>query len=469
MSDPSGVEWGPALAVLAAGLVVGAILVWRLLAKSREARATAKIARTASVQVRDLEGKRDALVRQLRELEDTASKRTPEQLARERYAMELETARALLALEEHDLRARPKAGRRGAEKRMSEKRGDTRRAAENRAGLAPQNAALRGFFWGVGTVAGLALLGFFVYQSAKPREPGGSVTGEPGMASRSAPAPAQDAEEAQIQAALSANPEDVEARLALAQLYVSRSNWMGVWNETGKVLQKAPGNPRALAYQSLVRLAMGQADVALDLLKKAVAADPKLSDAYGYMALVYARTGRMREAESTIASASKRFPERAADFRQLLADLKKGDQGQIPVAAADSDPHSRLATPGQQVTAASTASAPGVRRVAGTIDLDPALKSSFQPNAILFVFVRAAGAAGGPPVAVKRLPPVFPASFELSEADSMMGQPFPDPVLIEARLDSDGDPTTRPPTDPKARLDRVRAGRTDVRLLLKRD
>jgi len=282
-------------------------------------------------------------------------------------------------------------------------------------------------------------------------------------------APAQDAEEAQIQAALSANPEDVEARLALAQLYVSRSNWMGVWNETGKVLQKAPGNPRALAYQSLARLAMGQADVALDLLKKAVAADPKLSDAYGYMALVYARTGRMREAESTIASASKRFPERAADFRQLLADLKKGDQGQIPVAAADSDPHSRLATPGQQVTAASTASAPGIRRVAGTIDLDPALKSSFQPNAILFVFVRAAGAAGGPPVAVKRLPPVFPASFELSEADSMMGQPFPDPVLIEARLDSDGDPTTRPPTDPKARLDRVRAGRTDVRLLLKRD
>ena len=37
----------------------------------------------------------------------------------------------------------------------------------------------------------------------------------------------------------------------------------------------------------------------------------------------------------------------------------------------------------------------------------------------------------------------------------MMGQPLPDSLLIEARLDSDGDPTTRPPSDPKARADRV--------------
>jgi len=41
-------------------------------------------------------------------------------------------------------------------------------------------------------------------------------------------------------------------------------------------------------------------------------------------------------------------------------------------------------------------------------------------------------------------------------------------MLIEARLDEDGDPTTRAPTDPKARLDSVKAGRTDVRLVLKR-
>jgi hypothetical protein len=106
--------------------------------------------------------------------------------------------------------------------------------------------------------------------------------------------------------------------------------------------------------------------------------------------------------------------------------------------------------------------------VSGTVDIDPALRGALQPGAILFVFARAAGTSDGPPVAVKRLPAVFPAAFELSEADSMMGKPLPDLLVIEARLDSDGDPTTRPPTDPKARLDKVKTGRTDVRLLLKK-
>jgi len=40
--------------------------------------------------------------------------------------------------------------------------------------------------------------------------------------------------------------------------------------------------------------------------------------------------------------------------------------------------------------------------------------------------------------------------------------------LIEARLDSDGDPTTCPPTNPQTRLERVKSGRTDVHFVLKR-
>ena len=72
-------------------------------------------------------------------------------------------------------------------------------------------------------------------------------------------------------------------------------------------------------------------------------------------------------------------------------------------------------------------------------------------------------------MAVKRLPAIFPAAFELGESDSMMGQPLPETLLIEARLDEDGDPTTRPATDPKARLDGVKLGRTNLRLVLKRN
>jgi len=90
---------------------------------------------------------------------------------------------------------------------------------------------------------------------------------------------AAQGEESELQAALARNPDDLDAHLALARLYVGRENWMGVWNETARVLERAPGNPPALAYQSLVRLAMGQTDVAVGMLTKALAADPDLIDA----------------------------------------------------------------------------------------------------------------------------------------------------------------------------------------------
>jgi len=66
----------PALAILAGGLVFGAVLVWRLFGGSRR---PAKARAFAAVEARDLAGKSEALLRQLRELEDTASKRNPEQ------------------------------------------------------------------------------------------------------------------------------------------------------------------------------------------------------------------------------------------------------------------------------------------------------------------------------------------------------------------------------------------------------
>jgi len=450
----TSVDWIPALAILAGGLVFGAVLVWRLFGGSRR---PARAGAFAGVEARDLAGKSEVLLRQLRELEDTASKRNPEQLARERYALELEAAQALLTLEQRGGTVKP----------------TETRAPANRAGAAPARpdgrASLRGFLWGVGSAAGVALLGILVYQAAQPREPGGSVTGNTPMTSQAAGGTAAQGEESELQAALARNPDDLDAHLALARLYVGRENWMGVWNETARVLERAPGNPPALAYQALVRLAMGQTDVAVSMLTKALAADPDLIDGYVYLALTYSRMGKMRDAEAAVARASKRFPDRAAEFRQFLADLKKQEpplaQASTAPAAANANPHAVLDAPVDAAPAPARSAGP---RVSGTVDVDPSLRSKLPSGGILFVFARAAGAREGPPVAVKRLPASFPAAFELSEADSMMGQPLPERLLIEARLDEDGDPTTRPPTDPKARLDGVKLGRADVHLVLKR-
>jgi cytochrome c-type biogenesis protein CcmH len=466
----SSVDWVSALAVLGTGLIVGLAIVWRTFSVARRGKAGAGV---AVLEARDLAGKSDSVIRQLRELEDTATKRSPEQLARERYELELEAARALLALEEKG----------GSPVKSTAPGTSAPEAADPRTPPAPgparDRASMRGFFWGVGSAAGVLLLGFFVYLSARPREAGGSVTGNLPAASNAPAGEAQDGEEARLQAAVAQNPENVEGHVALARLYVEKQNWMGVWNETARVLERAPGNPPALAYQSLVRLAMGQTDVAVDLLTKAIATDPDLLDGYAYLALAYTRMGRARDADATIAKAAKRFPERAADLRQYLTTLKERE---APVAQASAsstggtaNPHAAVKTPGDGAApktsgggAALQPRASTTRRVAGTVDVDPSIRGKLPAGGILFVFARPAGGNDGPPVAVKRLPARFPATFELSEADSMMGQPLPDPLLIEARLDEDGDPTTRPPTDPKARLDGVKVGRTDLRLVLRR-
>ena len=301
MNAPASLDWFPALAVLAVGLVLGAVLVWRVFAASRHA---ARTSAGVPVQVRDLEGKRDALLRQLREMEDTASKSAPEQLARERYALELDAARVLLALDERGLSAN--------------------------ATPATRRAGVRGYLWGTGSVTALLLVGFFVVQSAKLREPGGSVTGEVPISSRGGTGEATERKEAEIQAALARNPDEVDARLALARLYAARRDWKAVATQTARVLDLAPGNPQALAYQGLLSLIAGQNEVAVDALEKALAADPALMDGYLYLTVAYVRMGRMQDAEEAAAKASRRFPQRAGEFRRLLATLRNRDPAGRP-------------------------------------------------------------------------------------------------------------------------------------------
>ena len=60
----------------------------------------------------------------------------------------------------------------------------------------------------------------------------------------------------------------------------------------------------------------------------------------------------------------------------------------------------------------------------------------------------------------------FPLTIDFGQNDSMMGQPLPDKFRLEARLDSDGDAATKPPTDPSAIQAEVAAG-ANVTLALK--
>jgi cytochrome c-type biogenesis protein CcmH len=85
--------------------------------------------------------------------------------------------------------------------------------------------------------------------------------------------------------------------------------------------------------------------------------------------------------------------------------------------------------------------------VSGTIEIAGELRDRVPPGGVLFLIARSEG--GGPPLAVKRIvDPEFPFEFEIGPADRMMEQiPFAGPLRLSARLDGDGNATTRSPGD----------------------
>lgn len=340
-------------------------------------------------------------------------------------------------------------------------------------GILATKPALRGFLWATGTISCVGLLLFGVAQAAKPRPTDErAVGGKPAVASPQAGA--VNAGEVAAKAALARNPENVEARLELARAYLDRQDFMGVWTETQHILARSPGDPRALTYQSQVRLAMGQSDVALGMLKKALASDPTLLQAYVYLSYVHLQMGQTQEAEAAIAEAVRRFPGQAAMLHQGFAQMKEEAAKQGPIApAGEGNPHAALSLPGANPEADPPARpnphAAAGRKLSGVLELDPALKGRIAPGSVAFVTVFDADFTAGPPVAAKRLATAsFPLSFEIGDADSMMGLPIPDHLLLKARIDADGDPMTWEPHDPSARLDNVKAGSTGLRLVLRR-
>lgn len=426
-------DWVSASAILAAGMILGLMFVFFV---KRRPAAPAEAA-PPDLELRDLEAKRDALVEQLRGLDPMN--------ADERARLERETAQVLRQIDV----------RRKAAGRSPETVQPTPVVPNAAAGDALRRATLTGFAWGAGSVLVLAALGYMVMQQARTREPNETVTG--GQTATIAPAQAPpDAALQQLEAAVQKSPEDLNTRVELAKAYLERNNLMAVFDQTQFILKKAPNEPRALTYQALVRMAMGQAADADSMLERATKNDPSLLDAW--VALAWSKTaqGETKEADAAIAQAARHHPEEKARLEQVYAQMKQQ-------AAARRNSGGELPVDHPQIGAAE---APVEQPIHVTLDVDPAAKSKVSPNAILFVFARAEGVTAGPPSAVKRLAGVtFPLSFDLSSADSMMGQPLPPRVRLEARLDSDGNAMTKDPNDPTVVQDGVALG-SSVKLSL---
>jgi len=91
-----------------------------------------------------------------------------------------------------------------------------------------------------------------------------------------------------------------------------------------------------------------------------------------------------------------------------------------------------------------TAGAPPIR---GVVRIDETLADSVPRNAVLFLIARARPA--GPPLAVRRFSaPSFPLEFDLGPEHRMIKTfPFAGDLQLTARLDRDGDASSRTPGD----------------------
>ncbi len=425
-------DWLSAAGMIFSGLIVGFMFWYGMKGRSSK----------PDLEKIDLEAKRDVLLQQLRELKETGGS------ADEQRRLERETADVLRKIDARAARPAKGAGRKGVEAPSS-------RPAED-VNVAPltRGSSIRGFVWGAGSVAVLAGIGWFVSQNATPKNDG-TTGGTPMAASSQAPPQTQQSDAAvkEIEAAVAKSPDDLEMRAQLAKVYLERENLMGVFDQTKFILSKSPNDARALTYQALVRMSMGQRAPAEEMLRHALKSDPQLTDAYVALAWNDIQTGKAPEAESLIAEAGRRHPEQQARLADVLTRMKEQAKNpQAPMASA----------PAQSSPSAAPVSGPSVHVSLSLQGTAP------SPNAVLFVIVRASGEAAGPPSAVKRImAPTFPLEIDLSAADSMMGQPLPATVRIEARLDSDGDAMTKNPSDPHAVQDGVATNGTRVALVLK--
>jgi cytochrome c-type biogenesis protein CcmH len=226
-----------------------------------------------------------------------------------------------------------------------------------------------------------------------------------------------------------------------------------------------PSTSNARAALDEGKQAFGRQDFpkAIEAFKKALAADPNNAEAHAYMGFILVQAGHGDGALMAFDKAlsiapnfpmalwgrgmvlyqdKKDYAGAREIFERLLNIVPPGEErneivkvlAEIPAGAGE-----------KKQAPASPASA----QVSGKITIDPKLQAKIDPNAALFIIARNAGAAGGPPLAVKKIEqPVFPLSYSLGQENVMMqGMPFAGKINITARLDKDSNPTTRGPGD----------------------
>jgi cytochrome c-type biogenesis protein CcmH len=218
----------------------------------------------------------------------------------------------------------------------------------------------------------------------------------------------------------------------LGQLYMAGEDYALASESFGRLAEKAPEDPQALAMAAQARFlaADRQLDAEAQLLaERALAVDPAQRTALGLLGMASFENGAYNAAINYWGRLQEQEAPGSPGYDML-------DQV-IAVAMERGGFSSELVS--------KVVVAPEVDDKVPGISVSLALPEDHQadPQAVVFVFARRAGAQGGMPIAVRRLQAAqLPLTLRLSDGDSMAGQLLSEAgaVLVSAQLSANGQP-----------------------------
>jgi tetratricopeptide (TPR) repeat protein len=471
----------PGVVVLAIGLAAGLLLAARL-RRSRERSGVAAAAAGGADQ-RDLELERADLEARRAEIYARLRGDAEEEMGEaDRRDLELAAARTLRRLEQLDAIPGARSAAPGARSAAP----GARRAAAQEAPPATATAAAAtarprahagvvGFAYGAGFAALAALLLYWVARDAKPRpeeQPAApmAAAGAPDDAAHSRLdelSPEAKARVTAILARLEQEPADLDARKALAETYVVEGLFFEAFEQSELILEQSPGDVDGLYFQGLIRLTMGQDEIAVELLDQALASEPGFVSARLVRGLARLRRGERDAAMDDWRQGLDAAGGKHEGLERLLELAASGASAEEILGSPPPAPEHPPLEPGAGPTAGELADASvpaaGSAPAAGggaagayRARLELAPEATAPAGAVLFVNLRIVAAAG-PPSAVKRIEsPRFPIEITLDTSDAMpglAGRPLPATGVISARLDTDGNASTRDDSEPSAQVE----------------
>ena len=448
--------WGPPLAVVGIGAVMGFVSVLRSRGGDR--------AVVAEGSREDLAGNRVAMIEALKALELERDKLDPDAYQREREALLARGAAAARALDVGiDDPADGGLGALTGLLRAERDRVGPEIFASAARAVAPELAAtarpvLAPEWKGAGSAFALCAVAALLYgmadESATDRRDGASMTGKQDLgAAPPAGAPAMppqwEAARAAAASKLDADPQDLAALNEMTRLQLSAGDATQAMAFNQRAFAVAPADPDARTYKAVMAAMVGMYDKALTDLDAVLVDHPQHAAALTYKGLVLLEMGRAADAIPVLESAVQANP---AD-PNLVRLLGRARQ----VAAGGGAP-----------AAPPTPAGPAEVLLSGTIQVDPAKAATLSGQETVYVSLR--DPAGGPPLGAVKLPAgPFPLAFEVTTANLIqMGgaRPIPAAVDLKVRIDVDGNPMTQEPGMPVAEQKGVAKGTTGVAIAL---